>query len=278
MDEYIVTALYCQLDDLLKQADIKRLVKNDRFRPGLLSVGELLTLVLFYHQTKFADFKAYWAALSALRPLFPGLICYERAVAWRQKLQPLLAHLLKRQFTRPGEIAIVDSTPLPVCKMIRQARNKVFGDQAAIGYSTIEDRFFGLKLTLIVAPDGRLIAYSLDAGNTDDRVPLRKDDVIYPLKESGVTLLADAGYVSKQLKQDLSSVGIELLAKPKKNMTPFTPEEQTLYRKRQRVETVFGLLKDSLYKLVASKARSVAGFISNVLGALLAYQCRKVAA
>ncbi len=79
-------------------------------------------------------------------------------------------------------------------------------------------------------------------GNTDDRTP-----VIKLLQQLFGKVFADKGYVSQKLaKQLLESVGVQLIAKFKRNMKnrlmPLT--DRLLLRKRAIIESIIDQLKN----------------------------------
>jgi hypothetical protein len=82
----------------------------------------------------------------------------------------------------------------------------------------------------------------LTPGNTDDRTP-----VIKLLQQLFGKVFADKGYVSQKLaKQLLESVGVQLIAKFKRNMKnrlmPLT--DRLLLRKRAIIESIIDQLKN----------------------------------
>jgi len=85
-------------------------------------------------------------------------------------------------------------------------------------------------------------------------------------------IVADAGYISKKLEEDMH---IErkrwLLIKPKKNMKKLlTAWQYHLYNSRFQIEFDFRSLK-MFHGLVTSLPRSINGYINNYLTALLSF-------
>ena len=111
-----------------------------------MSFSEMITLLVYYHQSGYRTFKwfyqnyvrKYW--LSA----FPNLLSYNRFIELiPQILGPLAAFMKSHCGTSQG-IAFIDSTPLCVCKNIRIPRHQTFVDEAGRGKSST-GWFYGFK-------------------------------------------------------------------------------------------------------------------------------------
>ena len=83
---------------------------------------------------------------------------------------------------------------------------------------------------------------------------------------------ADKGYISKKLSYLLFGHGIQLVAKPEKNMknVNLSQSDKILLRKRAIIETVNDELKD-ICKIQHTRHRSLANFLTNIMSALAAY-------
>jgi hypothetical protein len=142
----------------------------------------------------------------------------------------------------------------------------VFQSLAARGKTSV-DWFFGFKLHLVVNDQGELLNLTLMPGNTDDRQPV--PDL---LKTIFGKVFADRGYVSQALfEQLLHTCGIELYAKPKRNMKPrlMRLTDKLLARKRAIIESIIDQLKN-ISQIEHSRHRSPVNFCVNVLCGLIA--------
>ena len=85
-------------------------------------------------------------------------------------------------------------------------------------------------------------------------------------------LIGDKGYISAQKKNELAKQGLILITKPRKNMPhpPATFMDVALLKGRQRIEIVFGSLKHH-FSIINRYARSLLGYFSQAVAALLAY-------
>jgi len=85
-------------------------------------------------------------------------------------------------------------------------------------------------------------------------------------------LFADKGYISRKLSDLLFGNGIQLIAKPKKNMknVNLSQADRILLRKRAIIESVNDELKN-ISKLQHTRHRSLGNFLINLMSALSAY-------
>jgi hypothetical protein len=161
------------------------------------------------------------------------------------------------------------STSLKVCENKRIFDHKVCEGIAERGKSSM-GWFFGFKLHVVCDSLGRLVSLLLTPGNTDDR-----KFVLKLLKGLKGFCIADAGYVSKKLMQQLYQQGLLLLTDVRNSMKRLMTEAQhALLKQRQRIEGVFSCLKHRL-KAEASIARSPLGYLSRCLYACLAFALSK---
>ena len=168
-------------------------------REPQLSMSEIMTIIIHFHQSHYRNFKAYYIehVQVNLRSEFPDLVSYNRFVELMPRtLIPLLAYLRGHKGVCTG-ISFVNSTPLKVCHNRRIKRHKVFAGLAERGKTSM-GWFFGFKLHLIVNDQGEILAFQLTPGNLDDRKPVPKMS-----EKLFGKLFADRGYISKALFQQL---------------------------------------------------------------------------
>jgi len=188
------------------------------------------------------------AGLSALRILF-----------YLMRMGRKDAHLLK----------YTDATDLPVCLAKNATRHRTMRALAAWGHSG-KGFYFGLKLTMTRDDEGRIIGLSFSRGNANDRDIFRKIN-----QDIGGVIVADAGYCSKQLEQDMYRENKRwCLIKPYKSMKRLaTAWQLELYKRRFKIEFDFRNLK-LFHGLVTSLPRSIDGYIGNYLFSLLSFVLR----
>jgi len=269
-----LTELYCLMDDFCKEFEpvLKgRLIadgKRRRNRSTSLSLAELMTLMVLFHQIRYRQFKLFYLhhVCRHLRKEFPRLPSYQRCVELLPRCAVAMAALFETIKGKCSGLSIADSTPVRVCHNLRISRHRVFRGLAARGKSST-GWFFGFKLHLVINHMGELLGVTLTPGNIDDRKPLRElSDGLFG------KLYADKGYIAKWLTEFLATRGVELITKVRRNMKPVARSDfdQAVLRQRSLVETVIDELKN-LCQIEHTRHRSPINFTVNLLAGLIAY-------
>ena len=266
--------LFCDVDDfcqifvplwqmtLIQQGLLKRVREPD------LSLSEMMTIIIHFHQSHDRDFKTYDLeyVCEHLGDEFPTLVSDNRFVELMPRvLMPLCAYLDQRKGQVTG-IAFIDSTKIAVCHAKRIDRHQVFEGIGKLGKSSM-GWFFGFKLHLIINDQGALLALCITPGNTDDRQPV--PDLVKGLfgKRFG-----DKGYISQALFEKLFLQDVQLITHIRKNMknrlVPLI--DKLLLRKRVLIETVNDQRKN-ISQIEHSRHRSPTNFMVNLLAGLIAY-------
>jgi hypothetical protein len=215
-----ILPLFCDIDDfcLTFETDWKRFLiqarPRKRNRNSTLSLSEVMTIVVLFHQSGYRNFKTFYTeyVMKHLMWAFPKLTSYNRFVELkRDALIPLIAYLNCRKGSCSG-ISFVDSTPLKVCHNRRIKANKVFKGWAKRGKTSV-DWFFGFKLHLVINDEGELLGFQITPGNVDDREPVPS-----LVKELFGKLFGDRGYISQELMEKLFEKNLQLVTKLKKRM------------------------------------------------------------
>lgn len=267
--------LFCSVDDFCKRFEPrwKRQLLGSglqrRNRPRRLSLSEIMTILIAFHQSCYRNFKTYYQekVQTEWAGAFPRLVSYQRFIEWvPETLVPMCAYLCSC-FGSCSGISFMDSTALSVCHNRRIERNKVFENIAERGRTSV-DWFFGFKLHLVVNDRGELLNVMLTPGNTDDRKPVPQ-----LLQQLFGKVFADKGYVSQKLaKQLLNTAGIQLITKLKRKMKQrlMPLNDRLLLRKRSIIETIIDQLKN-ISQIEHSRHRSPVNCFVNILGGLIAY-------
>ena len=271
-----LTELFCSVDDFCQDfvpVWRKQLLcagEMQRQRERSLSVSEIMTILIHFHQSHYRDFKAYYTdyVMERLQKEFPGLVSYTRFVEFIPSvLIPLCVYLRTCCFGICTGISFMDATSLAVCKNPRIHAHKVFSELAERG-KTSTGWFFGFKLHLIFNDRGELLNLMLTPGNVDDRKP-----VPHMVRKLFGKLFADKGYISKKLFEELlRTFNIQLITGVRSNMkNRLMPlMDKLLLRKRAIVETIIDQLKN-ISQIEHSRHRSPINFLVNLLCGLIAY-------
>jgi hypothetical protein len=166
-DSYIIT-VYVIMDDLLN------LMKHEDDSRAQTTSAEIMTIAIVaakYFQNH------HERALCILRQL--GYITNISISRFNRRLHQLtsacllMLDLLGAMFSK-GEIYIIDSMPLPVCKRVRAKRCQVIQGKIYYGRCPAkEELFFGFRLHLICNEYGFPIAFDICPASWHDLVPLQ---------------------------------------------------------------------------------------------------------
>jgi len=240
-----------------------------RRRARQLSISEIMTIIIYFHQSQYRNFKAYYIehVCQHLKAEFPHLVTYERFVVLMPSAFGPLSAYLKSLYGRCSGISFIDSTALGVCDNHRIHNHKVFEGLAERGKGSM-GWFYGLKLHLVVNDCGEILACQVTSGNIDDRKP-----VPALCKHLFGKLIADRGYISQPLfEQLLETFHVQLITRLKKNMKnrliPLI--DKLLLRKRAIIESVVDQLKN-ISQIEHTRHRSPINAFINILAGLIAY-------
>jgi len=242
-----------------------------RRRERSLSLSEVMTIMIHFHQSHYRNFKAYYYkhVLPHLRSEFPGLVSYTRFVDYiPSALLPLCVYFQQTCLGDCTGVSFIDSTSLDVCLTQRISSHKVFSGLAERG-KTSTGWFFGFKLHLVINDRGELLSMHLTPGNVDDRKPVPK-----LVRNLFGKVFGDKGYISQPLAEQLMQLfNVQLITKLRsnsKNRLPMPLMDRVLLRKRAIVESVIDQLKN-ISQIEHSRHRSVTNFLVNLLCGLIAY-------
>lgn len=264
----MIPAIYTKLKSIVTQISQTCKIFDETpktGRPQKITQRDALTLSLYQHQstrlTKKSVYKDFENVLSCSYKTL--VVSMNKAGIASLKLLFVIMRLGKKY---AHLIKYTDSTDIPVCLKKNADSHKTMQGFAGFGRSS-KGWFYGLKMTMTRDEEGRLLAVRFTAPGKNDRDIFRTiNRDIYGI------IVADAGYVSKQLEQDMYVEGKRwILIKPYKTMKKLmTKWQEELYKGRFSIEFDFRNLK-LFHGLVTSLPRSVEGYLANYLHALLSY-------
>ena len=167
-----------------------------------------------------------------------------------------------------GEVYVIDSMPLPVCKRVRASRCKKVRGKAYCGYcSAKKEKFFGWRLHLICTPDGIPVSFDMLPAAEHDLTAIH--ELTYNLP-AGASVFGDKGYISKADAQAIfEQTGIRLISIRRKNMQPNSwADDFDMYLYRKRIETTYSQLEKMGFQRL--HARTNSGFDLKAWSSLLA--------
>jgi hypothetical protein len=273
----MLTELFCTVDDFCKiflpqwNAKLIETGQRRRIKEGNMSVSEIMTIIIYFHQSNYRNFKSYYLGLikTHFGSYFTGLLSYPRFVAiMKSVLVPLCAFIHTLAGEKTG-VYFIDSTLLRACHIRREKQNKVFAGLAKKSKSSM-GFFFGFKLHIIINDKGELMAFKITKGNVDDRK-------LAPSLAKGLVgkLVGDKGYISNNLFLELYETGLQLITKIKSNMKNKLMQlaDRILLRKRAVIESVNDQLKN-ISQIEHTRHRSIWNFACNLVAGLCAYSLR----
>ncbi len=270
-----LVALFYLIDEFCKEFEPKwrasRLASGERQRTryGRMSLSEILTIIVHFHQSNHKTFKYYYInyVRGQLQADFPGLVSYGRFVELMGEVTVPMVALLVSLLGSPANY--IDSTKLVVCHNRRIRRHKVFRGLAARGKSSM-GWFYGFKLHLIVNEHGELVSFFITPGNVPDN---NIETVTKLAKQLHGKLFGDRGYISKDLFAALWNNSVHLVTGIKKNMkNRLLPlMDKVMLRGRSIIETINDQLKNQ-EQIEHTRHRSPVNFGVNLFSGLIAYQ------
>lgn len=234
-------------------------------RPRKISSLDALTLAVYQHRSTRATKK------SLFEDFKDSLSCsYKTLVVSLNKTALLARQIIERIMglgMRPSHpIKYTDATDLPVCLRKNADKHKTMSGLADFGKSS-KGWYYGLKMTMTRDHEGRLLGLRFSHPGLNDR------DIFRSINRNLMGILvADAGYVSKELEQDMSIENKRIiLIRPYKTMKRLAALWQlAVYKGRFKIEFDFRCLK-LFHGLVTSMPRSIDGYLANYLQAVLSF-------
>jgi hypothetical protein len=175
-----------------------------------------------------------------------------------------------------NEAFIIDSIPIPTCKIIRERRSKacrrVEYDEvlANKGFNQIMGGYFiGYKMHLITTETGVYRDLLLTPGSTHDTAFLKQldgeDDHL-----RGREILADRGYLGKATQLRLfQEVGIQLQVPYRRNQRDYKRYDVLKKRKRKTIEVIFSQYCDE-FTIRHNYAKRFSGFEIRIISKIAA--------
>ena len=241
-------------------------------RPKKISAIDAMTLSLYQHTSTRATKKSVYDDFKG------ALNCSYKTLVVSMNASALLCLRLIFIIMRLGKkcqhlVKYTDSTDIPVCLRKNADDHKTMASLASFGHST-KGWFYGLRMTLTRDADGRMLGVRFASANSNDRDTFRAVN-----KDIFGIIVADAGYVSKQLEDDMNIEGKRwVLIRPYKTMKKLmTKWQEDLYRGRFQIEFDFRSLK-MFHGLLTSLPRSINGYLANYVHALASFVLRRAVA
>lgn len=248
--ETFIVAVFVWIDDELTawQHQTRRL--RARGPAPVLADSEVLTMELvgeFVGLDQDSAILAYFRRHHAA--LFPRITQIHRTTFTRQASNLWVAKeaLWPRAVAElpcDPALALIDSIPVPVCRLAHAPRCRRFRAEAAFGRDAVSRSFFyGVRVHLRVQWPGVVTAVSVAPAN-------RSDLEVAPELVAGLRgdVLADRNYWNPRLTAELAAEGITLMAPYRHRSEDPTPlRSKLLNRVRRQIETIASQLVERFH-------------------------------
>lgn len=237
-------------------------------RPRKISPIDAMTLSLYQHQSTRATKKSVYDDFKeVLKCSYKTLVVSMNASA----LLCLRLIMIIMRFNRKFQhlVKYTDSTDIPVCLKKNADSHQTMAGFASLGRSS-KGWFYGLRMTLTRDYEGRILGVKFTTAIASDRDTFRAVN-----KDIFGIIVADAGYVSKKLEDDMNIENKRwIYIRPYKTMKKLmTKWQEELYKGRFQIEFDFRSLK-MFHGLITSLPRSINGYIANYIHALTSFVLR----
>lgn len=267
--DFIIT-VFCLIDDEYKK--IPNPIRQRGFKPAL-SDSEVITMEIVGEFLGIDTDKGIWKYFKThYLYLFPHL--KDRTVFVRQSANLLnVKQLIRNNFVKQLDQDtwhIADDFPIPICTYSKAGRCKRLKEHASFGYCAAKDlHYFGLCGHLVINSQGLITTIDAASATIDER------DVLPELVEDlrGI-LLADKGYIKKELTLELKKQGLSLITPWRKNMiqSKWVPKwlKGMLGDARRIIETVIGQLTER-FNIEKVRAKDLWHFSSRLIRKALSH-------
>ena len=269
------TVVFVLIDDAYNEISTSSVRNRRNISQSKLSDSEIITISIVGEALTVDSEKAWFYFIKKnLKDLFPRIGSLSRFNRTKRNLYLVIKELQKYFSRTPllsnDNIRIIDSMPIPVCKFARAYFSKSFKDIASYGYcASKKETYFGLKLHALITIDGFISDFFLTAADIDDRL------AVFELTEHNpsIEILADKGYVSNRLKEQLLHERNILLLSLKRQNSKDPLDKQfrnALSKTRRRIETSFSQLAEQ-FNINKVLAKSKWGLMLRITLKILAH-------
>jgi hypothetical protein len=266
MNDHLIVAVYVVLDDILRALGHRTDPRAQTTDSEVLTVGVIAACQFQSHHER---------TLCVLKGM--GYLSGPRSLSRFNRRFHALAHCLSAVLDllaavfAAGEVFVIDSMPLPVCRRARAGRcRKVRGGEYCGYCAAKREKFFGWRLHLVVAPHGIPVSFELLPAAYHDLTPVHE---LMERLPTGAVVYGDKAYNSADDEAWIAGeTGIRLVPRRRDNMTANTLMEwHGLRQYRGMAETVNSQLE--AWGVQRLHARTHEGWLCKLTAALVALVC-----
>jgi Transposase DDE domain len=135
---------------------------------------------------------------------------------------------------RTANWQVIDTLPVPICRITRAKRNSFRGFDADYGYCAAKrEYYYGFKLGLRISPLGMIVHYPLLQARSHDVLCL--EDLVSDFRGDRI---GDKGFLDQWRRPQLQNQGVFLRTPTRRNMKTSNGWNDTFAHCRKWVETV----------------------------------------
>jgi hypothetical protein len=264
LQKHHIMDLYCIVRDLVPEEP-----KEKGGRPPLMTKQEVLTILIWnvctLHQKTLKDIHSSLCMYHS--DDFTHIPKYNAFIKTCHDCIPLLEKILSILLVQSAPLRIVDSTMIPVCKLVRADRHKVAKSIATYGKNH-QGWHYGFKLHASVNMEGRLAQVYFTGANFYDAQALP-----FILNKHTRIAVGDGTYQASVMRARIWREYKCHVVAPvhfKQTKKLITYWQHKLLTFRPKIETVFDYLKEHLH-FVTSFPRSINGYLLHYLKTLVGY-------
>jgi Transposase DDE domain len=238
-------------------------------RPVILHRNEVIALLIF-------------SCLVAPQRTLKGIYTWAQAHYYRRfqlpsykswvrkchRALPLMLGLLDYLLDKNAPIRFMDSTMIPVCRLVRADRHRVACGVADFGKNW-QGWHYGFKLHAACNPSGQLTSLWFTPANGSD-----SQQIPHLVNDATLIAVGDGGYVARVMREKMWETHKAYILSPphpSQRQKLMTEWQYLLLRARPKIECTFDYLKEHL-NLVSSFPRSVMGYFVHYVRIILGYQ------
>lgn len=272
IEEFII-AVYCLIDDVMKELLKGRNLRQRGFNPALTD-SEIITMELVAEYQRIDTDKGAWEYFyNHWHDLFPNLGSRANFAKHAANLWCIKQHIQKALARQEGAFSdslhISDGFPVPVCHFRRSKFSQVFSGEATYGYCASKgETYYGFKGNLLINSEGVITGITLSEAQIDERESLW--DLVDGIHGM---LIADKGLIGAEYQKELREYsGIDLQTAVRSNMEEKRPKSfiKWLTSTRRLVETVIGQLADR-FQIEKVRARKLWYLTNRIARKVLAH-------
>ena len=272
LEDFII-AVYCVVDDTLKNLIEGQSLRKRGFQPGL-SDSEMITMEVVAEFLGIDTDKGAWEYfVSHWKTWFPMVgsranFAKHGANLW-QVTQQIQKEVAKQLGGFSDRLHLSDGFPVPVCHFKRAHFSRVFGGDAAYGYCASKgETYYGFKGNLLISSEGIITEMTVTAANIDERESLWE-----LVGGIGGMLIADKGLIGVDFQKELRQfTQVNLQTAVRGNMEEKRSDVfiKWLISTRRLVETVIGQLTER-FNIEKMRARKLWHLTNRIARKMLAH-------